>query len=678
MCGVAGFFQSEGLDADRARRNLHRMTEALAHRGPDDTGVWLDPEDGIALGHRRLAVIDPTERGHQPMVSRRGRYVISYNGEIYNYRHLKGRLESRGIDFTSDSDTEVLLTAIEEWGLRSTLELANGMFAFALWDRERRELSLARDRFGEKPLYYGKCGQLLFFGSELKALHEHPDFRPQVDRSAVAAFVRYGYVPCPLSIYKGIQKLAPAEYVQYRRTEKKGPHSYWSLQKVVDTGRDHRWRSGEEEAAERLEDLLRSAVRDRMVADVPLGALLSGGIDSSTTVALMQAESTSQVRTFTIGFSDDKYDEAPDARRVAEYLGTAHKELYVSAEEARAVIPRLPFLYDEPFADASQIPTFLVSQLAREEVTVALTGDGGDEVFGGYSRYFWFNRVQGAIRWTPSALRMAVSKFIRSISSETWDGAFRFLFKVLPGQSSQQSPSQKLMKLADFMRLRDPTALFSAMVSRWNDPESFVKHAAEPETLPMNPRAWPVNEGFVQQMMYVDARTYLPDDILVKTDRASMGVGLEVRAPFLDSAVVDFAWRLPPSFRVSAGKGKRLLRKVLRRYVPPRLTDRPKAGFTVPVGDWLRGPLRGWAEGLLDHERLRSEGMFHPEPIRQCWSEHLEGRAGRAEALWNVLMFQAWHSQWQGFANSSEATAPRDSEFESPSIPLQGGWQDQT
>lgn len=645
MCGIAGLFRpAADLAADRVESMVLGMAAALHHRGPDAGGIWTDPSKGIGLGHRRLSIIDLSPSGAQPMVSASGRWVVVYNGEIYNFRELRQDLQARGHRFRGQSDTEVLLAGVAEWGLAGALQRAVGMFALAVWDREEMTLQLARDRMGEKPLYYGWVNDTFLFGSELKALRTFRDWQPTVDRRALTLFVRHNYVPAPHSVYQGIRKLPPGTILTVKGSGPSGeaPRPYWSLFRSVEAARADRFQGSEIDAVARLDSLLREAVRGQMVADVPLGAFLSGGIDSSTIVALMQVQSERPVRTFTIGFNEQAYDEAVYAKAIAQHLGTDHTELYVTPEDAMAVIPRLPALYDEPFADSSQIPTFLVAELARRSVTVSLSGDGGDELFGGYNRYFLARSIWRRLGWLPHRLRRALAGAITACAPRTWDRIFAAARALSPAALRSRQFGDGLYKLAAILRSESPESIYHRLVSHWEQPDQVVLGAAEPSTPLTDAAAWPGLEDYTERMMFLDAITYLPDDILVKVDRASMGVSLESRVPLLDHRVVEFAWSLPFSFKVQGAQGKWLLRKVLDRYVPGELVDRPKMGFGVPIDDWLRGPLRDWAESLLDERRLREEGFFHPGPILQKWREHLSGARNWQYLLWDILMFQAW------------------------------------
>jgi asparagine synthase (glutamine-hydrolysing) len=636
MCGIAGFW---GGPVEPAL--AERMAARLETRGPDDAGVWTDDAAGVALAHRRLSIQDLSPAGHQPMRSPCGRYTLVYNGEIYNHHDLRKELEGGGgaFDWRGHSDTETLLAALRHWGLPGTLERVNGMFAFALWDAAEGTLFLARDRMGEKPLYYGRSGETLLFGSELKALTAHPAWRGEVDRDALAVYLRHNYVPAPWSIYRGIAKLPPAHYVAIREHGRAvgEPVCYWDLGRVAEAGVAAA--EGTPEAlTDELEALLRDAVGRRMAADVPLGAFLSGGYDSTTVAALMQVQSERPVRTFSIGFHEAGYNEAEHAKAVAAHLGTEHTELYVTPEEAMAVIPRLPAIYDEPFSDSSQIPTFLVSQLARRDVTVSLSGDGGDELFYGYGRYFMAERIWGKLGRVPLPVRRLAAWIARHAPGRALERAMA----VLPKRLRINHFADRLPKLAEILAHPCGEAFYRQLVSHWSGPDELVPGAHEPDTILDRPDRLPALPGLRERTMYLDQMTYLPDDILTKVDRASMAVGLEARVPLLDHRLVEFAWRVPTAYKYRNGQGKWLLREVLYRYVPEQLMDRPKMGFGVPIEHWLRGPLRDWAEELLDEKRLREEGFFDPVPIRQMWSEHVSGKRRWHHYLWDVLMFQAW------------------------------------
>jgi asparagine synthase (glutamine-hydrolysing) len=643
MCGIAGFLRTS---ADRSAAELEdvaeRMARTLVHRGPDSGGTWVDEAAGMAMAHRRLAILDLTPDGAQPMRSETGRFIVSFNGEIYNYVELREQLTACGHGFRGHSDTEVLLAAVEQWGFVGALERFNGMFALALWDQRERVLHIARDRMGEKPLYYGWFGDTFLFASELKALRVHPDFNGSIDRDVLTLLMRHGYVPAPYSIYEGVRKLAPASFltVSPRKVGAGEVAQYWSLRDAAMRGTETRFAGTPTEAVAELETRLRDAVRLRMHADVPLGAFLSGGIDSSTVVALMQAQSTRPVRTFTIGFHEDGYDEARHAKAVAEHLGTDHTELYVSARDALDVIPRLPTFYDEPFADSSQIPTFLVSQLTRRHVTVSLSGDGGDEIFCGYPRY-GFDRTWRRLRWLPLALRAAIARSMRTIPEPLWAKGINLLAPVLPEGLNVYVPG-RIEGIAATLSLATPQAMYRRMISMWKDPARLVCGAEEPPTLLADDGACPALATLSEKMMYLDSLTYLPDDILVKVDRASMAVSLEARVPMLDHRVVELAWRFPLSLKLRGGVRKWILRQVLYRHVPPALVERPKMGFAVPIDSWLRGPLREWAEDLLSHDQLARDGYIEPLAVQAKLREHLSGKRDLQAYLWNVLMFQAW------------------------------------
>lgn len=660
MCGITGFWQAAGDGETELRALARRMAAQLKHRGPDDADEWVDEQCGLGLGFRRLAIVDLTPTGRQPMQSASGRYVIVFNGEVYNFATVRTELERRGHGFRGGSDTEVLLAAVEEWGLPRAIERFIGMFGLALWDHEERSLHLVRDRLGIKPIYYGWLGGSFLFGSELKALAAYPAFHTEIDRDALALYMRHGYVPAPYAIYQGVQKLPPGNILTLRSKNdtKATPLPFWSAREVVETGLANPFTGGDPEAIAELDALLRDSVALRMIADVPLGAFLSGGIDSSTVVALMQAQSARPVKTFTIGFHESDYDEAAHAAAVAGHLGTDHTALVVTPQEARTVIPQLPTMFDEPFADSSQIPTFLVSQLARRHVTVSLSGDGGDELFGGYNRYSWGRSIWRTIGWAPPRVRALGSRALTTLSPSGWDRQFARLDPLLPASLRQRTPGDKLHKLAEVLAVESPEALYRGLVSQWKKPEDVVISASELPTAISDRARWAALPDYTRRMMFLDLVSYLPDDILTKVDRASMTVSLEARVPLIDHRVVAFAASVPLSMIIREGQGKWLLRQVLHQYVPQELVERPKMGFAVPIDTWLRGPLREWAEDLLDERRLRAEGFFYPAPIRQKWQEHLSGAHNWQHQLWNVLQFQAWRECWAPSPSGKVAIRP--------------------
>ncbi len=646
MCGIVGFFQQDGASPEKLTRVLGKMQRTLFRRGPDDGGIWSEPLVGVYLAHRRLSVLDLTSAGHQPKVSKSHRYIIVYNGEIYNHIELRTGLEKEGRHTSWDghSDTETLLACIEAWGLEDTLRRANGMFAIALWDQQRRTLSLARDRFGEKPLYYGWQGRgqdrVFLFGSELKALEQHPSFEEKIDGAALTQFMQYSYVPEPRSIWAGIAKLAPGFIVNLDcDTGRISQSSFWTLLETATSGMANRNTLNEAQTVLKLEELLMSSVRRQMISDVPLGAFLSGGIDSSLIVALMQAQSNSKVKTYTIGFSENSYDESLHARAVARHLSTDHHELQLTSKDALDVIPELPKIYCEPFADSSQIPTFLVCKMARESVTVCLSGDAGDEVFGGYNRY-----VTAAANWKyfskiPKALRSSLGASILKLSPDQWDrlggkfAARRF-----------RAFGDKMHKIADaissetLLELHVRLSSTEQRPSDWIGRDYFVSELVPDHVDSMK------SMGSIEAMMALDTLSYLPGDILTKVDRAAMANSLETRLPFLDPDVVSFAWSISPEMKIKGGVSKWPLRQILYKHVPQELIDRPKTGFGIPIATWLRGPLREWAEHLINEKRLGENGYWQARHIRKMWEMHLRGDRNMASAIWPVLMFEAWRA----------------------------------
>ncbi len=640
MCGIAGCLSQARV----SETDVKRMAEQLEHRGPDDSGVWVDERAGVALSHQRLSILDLTPAGHQPMESPSNRYVIVFNGEIYNHLALRRKLLASGVNvkWRGHSDTETLLAGFDCWGIEETIKKAVGMFAFAVWDREKCRLVLGRDRLGEKPLYYGWQGDSFLFGSELKALKAHPAFRSEVDRNSLALLMRHNCIPAPHCIWKGVSKLLPGTFLTLPLGEREfSVTTYWSGKEVVEHGVRKPFAGSPEEAVETLETLLVDAIGQQMMADVPLGAFLSGGVDSSTIVALMQAQSGRPVKTFSIGFDDPRYDEAKHAKAVAKHLGTQHTELYVTANDALRVIPELPSLYDEPFSDESQIPTYLVSQMARQHVKVSLSGDAGDELFCGYNRYFIANNSWGKISSIPRPIRSMLSKGITSFSPDNWDGLLSHLQRMFP-KKMPSNIGESLHKAAIVLDANNARELYQRLVSHWASPESLVLGAQEPDTIVTRIDLQPDVFSDAEKMMALDMLTYLPDDILTKVDRAGMGVSLETRVPFLDHRVVEFAWQLPLEYKLRNGIGKWVLREVLYKHVPKDLIERPKMGFGMPIVTWLRGPLRDWAECLLNADRLRHEGYFNVSMVRQKWAEHISEKRNWQYLLWDVLMFQAW------------------------------------
>ncbi|OQX05489.1 MAG: asparagine synthase (glutamine-hydrolyzing) [Desulfobulbaceae bacterium A2] len=634
MCGIAGYLTTGGFREAEAIAVAQAMGETIAHRGPDDSGFWLDPDAGIVLIHRRLAIVDLSAAGHQPMVSSSGRYVLVFNGEIYNHLSLRAKLQSSGERrWRGNSDTESLLVAIDDWGLDRALQESVGMFALALWDLQTRCLSLARDRMGEKPLYYGWQGKTLLFGSELKALRVHPDFVHEIEQDVLPLYLHHGYIPGPWSIWRGIRKLSPGCVIDFfvdQPTKRPEPIPYWTLVDVINAARANPFQGSEAEAITALESCLSEAVGGQMVADVPVGILLSGGIDSSTMVSLMQARSQRPVKTFTLGFAENGYDEAIIARQVAACLGTDHTELYVQVDHARDVIPKLPHIYDEPFGDSSAIPMYLVSHLAKRHVTVALSGDGGDELFGGYDRYPWVYRLWCRTRRLPRKLCAMGGCALRFLAAV--DAMDRVCW--LLGARRDACMTARMLYWANYLDTSSDVDMLSQHnSSRWPKPLRGAQGVARLPPLLVNP---------VERMMAIDMTRYLPDDILFKVDRASMSASLEIRVPLLDHRVVELAWRMPYSMKLRAGQGKWLLRQILYRHVPRYLIDRPKMGFGVPVGVWLRGPLRDWAEELLSEHKLEVSGLPDPQFIRHLWSQCIAGSHNWRDTLWTILMWQAW------------------------------------
>ncbi|WP_397473709.1 asparagine synthase (glutamine-hydrolyzing) [Pusillimonas sp.] len=647
MCGLTGFHSQTRTDS--LSSTAMRMAQALTHRGPDDSGIWTDPHCGLALAHRRLSVLELSQAGHQPMISHEERHVVVFNGEIYNHLQLRDRLEkeNRAPNWRGHSDTETLLACAGAWSLEEMLKSLTGMFAFALWDRKNKELVLARDRMGEKPLYWTWAGDTLIFGSELKALQLHPAFKADVSRPALASFMRHGYIAAPHSIYEGVYKLAPGHSLvlplsrpEAARTAR--PRSYWSVAETAAAGLANPLDGTPDDAVDALEAELSRAIGGQMLSDVPLGAFLSGGIDSSLVVALMQARASRPVRTFTIGFDDTRYDEAPHAATIAAHLGTDHTELYVRPEDALAVIPTLSAVYDEPFADSSQIPTLLISRLTRQHVTVALSGDGGDELFGGYNTFKFAPGLWRRIQRIPAPLRGIGASLLTRVPPSGWDATLGRLRGAALGGRGRNIDGDKLHKLSSLLSSSHDREFYRRLSSHWVQPEELVRDATEASTPLMDSSFLAQADCFEHYMMAASTNMYMPDDILVKVDRAAMAHSLEVRVPMLDHRVVELAWRMPLTWKIRENEGKWPLRQLLYKHVPRSLIERPKKGFSIPLADWLRGPLRDWAEALIEPGRLASEGYLHSAPIQRAWRQHQEGEQDHSSRLWCVLMFQSW------------------------------------
>jgi asparagine synthase (glutamine-hydrolysing) len=651
MCRIVGFWDPGHLESFQGKETIQTMRDSMTYGGPDDAGFYLEQESGLALGHRRLAILDLSPTGHQPMFSSSGRFAIVYNGEVYNFRTIAKELGNRGSIFKGSGDTEVILEAIEAWGIEQAVSRFIGMFALAVWDKREKVLCLVRDRIGIKPVYYGWIKDTFVFASELKAFKAHPDFDPSIDRNMAGLFFRHNYIPAPYCIYKNIWKLMPGRILRVNRTalETRRPSlsCYWEAADIIQKGQKDPFQGTFEEAREELNSLLNDAVQYRLISDVPLGAFLSGGIDSSTVVSLMQSRSNALVRTFSIGFDQAAYNEAPFAKVIADHLGTDHTELYVSEKEAQDVIPLLPTIYDEPFADSSQIPTYILSKLTRNYVTVCLSGDGGDELFAGYDRYAWGQAIWGKIGWLPFGIRKKLRALLLSIAPSKWDEVLLRWNAWLPVRLQTARPGDRVYKLADSLLFQDRIDLYHWLVSHWRDPESLVRGMEqEPPTAFDLPGNHSFLKEFIEEMQFLDLITYLPDDILTKVDRASMAVALEARVPLLDHRIVEFAWRLPLDFKIHQGQGKWILKKVLNKYVPEKFFKRPKMGFGIPIDSWLRGPLKDWAGDLLSEGRLKREGYLNPEMVSIKWQEHLSGKRNWQYLLWDVLMWEAWLDVW--------------------------------
>jgi asparagine synthase (glutamine-hydrolysing) len=647
MCGIAGFLGGpQASRGDETLRVLRAMGDAISRRGPDSDGYWQEPGDGVAFAHRRLAIVDLSVEGAQPMRSASGRFMLCYNGEIYNHAELRARLSS---PWRGTSDTETLLAGFETWGIRATLEACIGMFAIAVWDFRARRLVLARDRFGEKPLYYGwqraqpSSPATFMFASELSPLLAHPEFAAKVSRDALRSYVRLNYIGGDRSIYEGIFKLPAGCMLTLSPGETAGRlESYWYAPEVARRCHEQPFTGNAQEATDELERRLTDSVSLQLVADVPVGAFLSGGIDSSTVVALMQKVARGPVRTFTIGFRESRLDEAAHARAVAAHLGTDHTELYVTADDALRLIPELASIYSEPFADSSQVPTHLLSRLTRQHVTVALSGDCGDELFCGYNRYLQSVDAWRRARPFPLPLRRAVAATLLAVPASVYESVASRLVRDPSPNSRLARLAEKVQKLARLLTCRDGDELYLSTISHWERPEEIVIGGEEPAPLTMSRVPELAGMDLVEQMMVIDVLTYMNDDVLAKVDRAAMATSLETRVPMLDQRVAEFAWRLPLDMKLRDGQSKWLLRQVLYRHVPRALVERPKSGFAVPIDEWLRGPLRDWAENLLDARRIENQGFLRAAPIRRLWQEHLGGKRNWYSQLWNVLMFQAW------------------------------------
>lgn len=637
MCGIAGLIDDTGKTPASDLAHLTRtMTDTLYHRGPDGGDVWVDGECGIGLGHRRLAIIDLSTAGHQPMTSEDGRFVMVYNGEVYNAEDLRPELTEKGVQFRGHSDTEVIVNGFCHWGIEETIKKLIGMFAIALWDKKERCFYLIRDRLGIKPVYWADTGTGFLFGSELKALYAHPNCPQDLDRNAIASFVRHNCIPAPHTVLTGVHKLMPGHILKRDAAGTQTIQPFWSLQQIVENR--HIQDRPDAEIIADLEHLLKDAVKRRMIADVPLGAFLSGGIDSSLVTALMQSQSDHPIRTFSIGFEEEGYNEAKHAAEVARHLGTDHTELYVSPEQARDVIPKLADYYDEPFADSSQIPTYLVSQMTRDHVTVALSGDGGDELFGGYTRYLTAQKYANNLFALPQPLRSGASGLIRALPPRAWQQ----LIKLIPASKRPSHMVDKLYKLANVLK-GNQDDYYRSLVTHWPEPDKLVKGAVEPRGLIWDDTLQQLIPDAVERMQYLDTLTYMQDDILTKVDRASMAVSLEARVPLIDHRVVEYSWSLPDHLKIQNGVGKWALREILYRYVPKELIERPKMGFGVPIDAWLRGPLKDWAQDLL----FDDNDIFHHGPIQQKWDEHQKGERNWQHHLWDILMFNAWYRKWR-------------------------------
>lgn len=646
MCGIAGFWDTrQRSSTEQLQTVVTQMRDTLVHRGPDGAGSWVDANIGIAFGHRRLAILDLTASGQQPMLSNSKRYVITFNGEIYNHQEIKQQLAAAGHTpiWRGHSDTEIILVAFEVWGIQPALEKFVGMFAIALWDQQEQLLYLLRDRLGEKPLYFGCVDNYFLFGSELKSLKAHPAWQQNINRDAVGLMMRYNCIPAPYTIYENIKKLEPGHFIVVNKNLNITQQVYWDLKAIINNPTHINNFATPIDAVDALEVKLSQAIKQQMVADVPLGAFLSGGIDSSTIVALMQAQSAQPIKTFTIGFADANYNEAVQAKAIAAHLNTQHTELYLSPEQTRDIIPDLADFYDEPFADSSQIPTYIVAKLTRQHVTVSLSGDGGDELFAGYNRYNWVPAIWSKVSLLPLPVRSLVARILMLLPPNMWDKIFNLLQPLLPSFAQQRNPGDKMHKLARILDSKSPQEIYHKLISHWYDHEQLVSQAKSSELLLKDLNQDLTGQSFIESMMYIDSQRYLPNDILVKVDRAAMAVSLETRVPFLDHRVVEFAWSLPMDLKIRHGQNKWILRQVLQRHVPSELFNRPKMGFGVPIDQWLRGPLKAWANDLLSDSMLAKHNLLDYQLIQQKWQEHQSGIRNWQYHLWDVLMFQSWY-----------------------------------